>query len=130
MPRIVTAALVLLVQAPAAAQSRVEVTAAQEQMVRDRIDETAVYEASLNVCGDQTNVDERVIEAVEACVDRQVIDRLSEYWRNALAELGNLALVEENIDEFCADPELEETLTGYVAYIDDLVSQAQSFCTE
>jgi hypothetical protein len=114
----------------AAAQSRVEVTPAHEQMVRDRIDETAVYEASLNVCGDETNVDERVIEAVQACVDPNVIERLAEYWRNALSELGTLALVEENIDEFCADPELEETLTGYVAYIDDLVLQAEDFCSQ
>jgi hypothetical protein len=122
--------LALLMALSAAAQTRVEVTPAQEQMVRDRIDETVVYEASLNVCGTATNVDERVIEAVEACVDAEVIARLSAYWNDALSELGTLALVEENIDEFCADPELEETLTGYVAYIDDLVSQAEDFCSQ
>lgn len=106
----------------------VEVTPAQERYARERMDDLALYEASLNVCGDRTDVVSRITVLVEACVDPRVIARLSEYWSEKLAELGDLALVDENRDDFCRDPELKETLAGYITYIDDLVVQAEELC--
>ena len=50
------------------------------------------------------------------------------YWSEKLAELGDLALVDENRDDFCRDPELKESLAGYITYIDDLVEQAEELC--
>ena len=112
----------------ASAQSETAVTPAQERYVRERMDHMAIFEASLNACGEQTDAETRVVEAVQACVDDGVLARLAEHWRGALTELGDLALVEENRDEFCSDPELQTSLEGYVAYIDELIVQAEEFC--
>ena len=118
----------LLLAAGAHAQPSVEVTPAQERYARERMDDLAVFEASLNVCGDRTDVVSRVTVLVEACVDPDVIARLAEYWTEKLTELGDLALVDENRDDFCRDPELKQSLAGYITYIDDLVVQAEELC--
>lgn len=123
-------ALGLGISCGALAESRIDVTPAQERLVRERIDETAVYEASLNVCGDETNVDRQVVEAIHSCVDPKLLARLSEYWREKVSELGTLGLVEENRDDFCRDPETKTMLSGYEDYVDDLIVQAKQFCSQ
>ncbi len=118
----------LLFAGAAHAQPSVDVTPAQERYARERMDQLVIYEASLNVCGDSTDAASRIASVVEACVARDVIERLDAYWSEKLAELGDLALVDENRDDFCRDPELKQSLAGYIVYVDDLVEQAEELC--
>ena len=102
-----------------------DITKEQRQQVWKLMDQYAQAETVLRTCSRSSNIENRIFNAIEKCVNEKTINMMRSYFKERMSVYQPQLLKSD-----CNEPIIKNQTTSMRKAIDDLVKRAKQLCDE
>ncbi|TXN42913.1 hypothetical protein [Methylobacterium sp. WL7] len=106
-----------------------DMTKAQEDSLWRQVDQLAFFEATANLCGKKSDLEARIMAAVQECISNEALDRVRDRWRSKVKEIGRKIFVPKSKQSaFCNDADILAVHNRYFTDVARKSQEAERLC--
>lgn len=106
-----------------------DLTKAQEESLWRQVDQLAFFEATANLCGKKSDLEARIIAAVQECISNEALDRVKDRWRSKVKEITRTTFIPKSKQSvFCNDADILAIHNRYFTDVARKSQEAERLC--